>query len=73
MDRTSLHGPAKGFTLIEIMIVLVVLATLLWVGLPMMRGQLATSRLQSETSRFLGAINLARSEAVMRNQPVCIL
>tara|TARA_R110002049_G_scaffold114812_23_gene266224 strand:+ start:2910 stop:3422 length:513 start_codon:yes stop_codon:yes gene_type:complete len=54
------------------MIVLVVLATLLSVGLPMMRGQLATSRLQSETSRFLGAINLARSEAVMRNQPVSL-
>ncbi|CAA0097218.1 Uncharacterised protein [Halioglobus japonicus] len=72
MDRKSLRDPAKGFTLVELMIVVVVLATLLSVGLPLMRGQLATGRLQSETARFLGAINLARSEAVMRNLPVSI-
>ncbi|MCB1690867.1 MAG: GspH/FimT family pseudopilin [Halioglobus sp.] len=72
MDRKSLHGLARGFTLIELMIVLVVLATLVSVGMPLMQGQLARSRLQAESSRFLGAIQLARSEAVMRNLPVSI-
>ena len=72
MDRTSLRDPIRGFTLIEIMIVLVVFATLLSAGLPLMRGQLANNRLQAESSRFLGAINLARSEAVMRNIPVSL-
>lgn len=72
MDRTLLRGPARGFTLIEMMIVLVVLATLLSVGVPLMQSQLASSRLRAESSRFLGAINLARSEAVMRNLPVSI-
>lgn len=72
MNRMLLHGPARGFTLVEMMIVLVVLTTLLSVGVPLMQGQLASSRLHGESSRFLGAINLARSEAVMRNLPVSI-
>jgi type IV fimbrial biogenesis protein FimT len=72
VDRKSLRGPDRGFTLIEIMIVLVVLATLLSVGTPLMQSQLASSRLRAESSRFLDAINLARSEAVMRNLPVSI-
>ncbi len=72
MDRMLLRGPARGFTLIEIMIVLAVLATLLTVGIPLMQGQLARSRLHAESGRFLGAIHLARSEAVKRNLPVSI-
>jgi type IV fimbrial biogenesis protein FimT len=54
------------------MIVLVLIATLLSFGTPLMQSQVAITRLHSESSRFLGAINLARSEAVMRNLPVSI-
>lgn len=72
MDRKSLHHPVGGFTLIEMLIVMVVLATILSVGTPLMQRQVHSNRLQAETSRFLGAINLARSEAVMRNVPVSI-
>jgi type IV fimbrial biogenesis protein FimT len=72
VDRMSPYSPARGFTLIELMIVLVVLATLLSVGAPLMQSQLYSNRLRAESSRFLHAINLARSEAVMRNLPVSI-
>lgn len=72
MDRMSPCIPARGFTLIELMIVLVVLATLLSVGAPLMQGQLHSNSLRAESGRFLQAINLARSEAVMRNLPVSI-
>lgn len=72
MDRTSLRGTARGFTLIELMIVLVVLASTLSLGAPMLQNQLHSNRLRAESSRFLDAINLARSEAVMRNLPVSI-
>ncbi len=72
MDRTSLPSPANGFTLIEMMIVLVVLATTLSVGTPLFESMLHGNRLRAESSRFLHAVNLARSEAVMRNQPVSI-
>lgn len=72
MDRMSLQRPTSGFTLIEIMIALVVLATTLSVSLPLFQSMLHRNRLRAETGRFLDAINLARSEAVMRNQPVSI-
>jgi type IV fimbrial biogenesis protein FimT len=72
VDRNSSRYPIGGFTLIELLIVLVVLATILSIGTPMMQRQLHSNRLHAETSRFLGAINLARSEAVMRNLPVSI-
>ncbi|MEZ5572001.1 MAG: GspH/FimT family pseudopilin [Halioglobus sp.] len=61
-----------GFTLIELMIVLVVLAIMISVSAPLMQDLVHSNQLRSEASRFLGAINLARSEAVMRNQPVSI-
>jgi type IV fimbrial biogenesis protein FimT len=72
VDRMSPRGPACGLTLIELMIVLVVLAITLSVGTPLFQKQLQSNRLRAESSRFLGAINLARSEAVMRNLPVSI-
>jgi len=68
----SPRGPASGLTLIELMIVLVVLAITLSIGTPLMQNLLHGNRLRAESSRFLGAINLARSEAIMRNQPVSI-
>ena len=72
MNRKSLRYPVGGFTLIEMLIVMVVLATIVSVGTPLMQRQVQSNRLHAETSRFLGAINLARSEAVMRNLPVSI-
>ena len=70
MDRMSLLNPAKGLTLIELMIVLVVLAATLSAGAPSMQNMLHRNRVRTEATRMLAAINLARSEAVMRNLPV---
>ena len=62
----------EGFTLIELMIVVVVLATILSVGTPLLQGMLQNNELRAQSIRFLSAINLARSEAVLRNMPVSI-
>jgi type IV fimbrial biogenesis protein FimT len=72
VNRMSPNRPARGLTLIELMIALVVIAIVLSLGTPSMRNLLHGNRLRAESSRMLGAINLARSEAVMRNQPVSI-
>ncbi len=72
MDRMSPRGSAEGLTLVELMIVLAVLAVSLSVGTPLFQDQIHSNRLRAEASRFLGAINLARSEAVMRNVAVSI-
>lgn len=69
MDRMS---ASRAFTLIEMMIVLVVLAVTVSLGAPMMQNLLHSNRLRAESNRLLGAINLARSEAVMRNVPVSL-
>lgn len=72
MDRMSTRGVCRGLTLIELMIVLVVLAISASLGAPMMQNLLHGNRLRAESSRLLAAINLARSEAVMRNTPVSL-
>ena len=72
MDRMSLLDPVKGLTLIELMVVLVVLAVALSAGVPAMQTLLHNNRMRTEASRLLGAINLARSEAVMRNSTVSL-
>lgn len=72
MDRKSPCKPVSGFTLIELMIVLVVLAISLTVAIPMFVQLLHNNQLRQEAHRLLETINLARSEAVKRNLPVSI-
>jgi type IV fimbrial biogenesis protein FimT len=62
----------RGFTLVEIMIALSVLAILATIGLPAL-GTLIDARLCESIARKAGADALfARSEAVKRNLPVLI-
>jgi type IV fimbrial biogenesis protein FimT len=72
VNRMSPPRSCRGFTLVELMIVLLVVAVSLSVVTPLLQNLLHNNRLSHETSRFLGAINLARSEAVMRNVPVSV-
>ena len=72
MDRMSLRAPLEGLTLIELMVALVVLALLLGLGVPSMQQLLHRNRLRAEAHRLLAAVNLTRSEAVMRNRPVSL-
>src|SRR5690606_4504771 len=61
-----------GFTLIELMIALLLLGVLLGIGVPSMYTMVQDSQLSSQQRVLLGAINLARSEAVNRNQTVTL-
>ncbi len=72
MDRMSPRASLGGLTLIELMIVLAVLVVLLRLAVPSMQSLLHGNRLRAEAHRLLGAINLARSEAVLRNSPVSL-
>ena len=72
MKKVSPYRDARGLTLFELMVVLMVIAITLSLSAPSMQGLLQGNRLRSESIRFLRAINLARSEAIMRNQPVSI-
>lgn len=62
----------KGFTLVELMIVLVVGGILVALAAPNMRVYLLNSRLVTTTNALMSDLALARSEAVKRNNDVII-
>jgi type IV fimbrial biogenesis protein FimT len=61
-----------GFTLIELMFTVLVLAVLLAVGIPNFRDFLRNSRMAAQANDLLSALNLTRSEAVKRRAPVTL-
>ncbi len=62
----------KGFTLIELMITVVIVAILLTVGIPGFQELINSNRLTTAANSFLTSINLARSEAIKRNSRVVV-
>lgn len=59
-----------GFTLIELMVVLAILAVLLMVAAPSFQDSIRRNRLQSTLSDVASMLSFARSEAVTRGAPV---
>lgn len=55
---------SKGFTLIELLITIAVLAIILAFAVPSFVNLIENSRVTTQSNTLLGAINLARSEAV---------
>lgn len=66
-SRAALRGRLRGFTLIELMVVLAVLAVLLGVAAPSFDNIALSGRLTSVANDFVASANLARSEAFKRN------
>jgi type IV fimbrial biogenesis protein FimT len=57
-----------GFTLVELMVTVAIVAILAAIALPSFSTSIRNSRLASTTNEFIAAINLARSEAVKSNR-----
>ncbi|MDH4873340.1 GspH/FimT family pseudopilin [Pseudomonas sp. BN515] len=77
IDQVS--GPAvfgwsrqSGFTLVELMVTLAVLAILLGIAIPTFTDVTLGSKLRSQASDLVGGVALARSEAIKRNQAVTL-
>jgi len=60
----------RGFTLVELMIVVAIAAIVLVFGVPSFQEAIRQNRLTTYTNEFITALNLARSEALKRRQAV---
>lgn len=58
-----------GFSLVEVMVTVAVLAIILAIGIPSFQSFFENSRLNRANDDFIAAVNLARSEAITRELP----
>jgi type IV fimbrial biogenesis protein FimT len=65
----TVRSTARGFTLIELMVVVTVVAILATMAAPSMREQLANFRVRSAADGLVNGLNVARAEAARRNSP----
>ncbi len=65
-------GDARGFTLTELVIALVILGILVAMAVPAYTEFVRNSRRAGVLNEFVAALNLARSEAVKRGVPVAV-
>ncbi len=63
---------SNGFTLLELIVTVFVVAIILGVGIPSFQRTFQTSRMAGATNDLITSIYLARSEAVKRRAPVTL-
>jgi type IV fimbrial biogenesis protein FimT len=62
----------SGYSLLELLVAVAVVAVLAGLGLPALRGLALDGRLRSDINAFVGSIALARSEAAKRAATVTV-
>lgn len=70
MNRSMTVRRQRGFTLIELMMVVMLAAIMVGIAVPSFREFMAAQRVKNTAFDFAAAMLLARSEAVKRNTPV---
>ncbi|WP_198246464.1 GspH/FimT family pseudopilin [methane-oxidizing endosymbiont of Gigantopelta aegis] len=64
----SITSRGAGFTLIELLMVMAIMSIILSIGVPSFQSMITNNRLTTQANSMVGALNIARSEAVKRNQ-----
>jgi type IV fimbrial biogenesis protein FimT len=68
--RQGAMGAIRGFTLIELVVSITVLAIIVGLALPSFRAFVANQRIRNASFDLMAALTLARSEAITRGVPV---
>lgn len=71
-DKLRTYRSNRGFTLVELMVVVVVLALLASIAAPSYRSFVTTTRVKSAANDIWSALTMTRSEAIKRNNLVTI-
>jgi type IV fimbrial biogenesis protein FimT len=66
--KHSNHADQAGFTLMELMITLFIVGVMVALAVPSFRSSIARNRLVTQTNDLVGALTIARSEAITRNR-----
>ncbi|RRV28530.1 prepilin-type N-terminal cleavage/methylation domain-containing protein, partial [Stutzerimonas stutzeri] len=69
MNRSN---SAAGFSLIELLIVLILLSIMASVAMPSFTNLIQSNRVQSASDELYGLMQYAKNEAVMRNRVVTL-
>jgi type IV fimbrial biogenesis protein FimT len=72
MPTVERRPPQRGFSLMETLIVIAIIAILLAVGVPSFKYVTQSNRSTSEINGMLGALQLARAEAIKEGQTVSV-
>ena len=66
------HRHQIGFTLIEMMVVVALVAILVAIATPSFVGLMQSNRVSAEVNSFVGDLQFARSEAIKQGAPVSV-
>jgi len=73
MSRRSVPRRARGFTLVELLVVMAVAAVLLMLAVPSFGTQIARNRVEGAATALATDLQYARSESVARNAQVGVI
>ena len=68
----NLNTTSSGFTLIELMVTIAVLAIIVSIAAPSISTQLANQRVKSTTATLVNALKEAKAESIIRRQNVTL-
>jgi type IV fimbrial biogenesis protein FimT len=72
-ESTQLFGHhQRGFTMIEILVSMTVIAILLGLAVPGFKEAMRNNRIVAQNNEFISALNYARSEAIRRGDTVSV-